>query len=326
MPSPFAAENGSMPEAAPSTCETPKENKQAKAYWILRWSRKLRSHISPRFRRLYKGEDCVWTIKIEVLVNDGLVCRTELRTVRALFDTGCRKNLMSRKMASTINVNYSALEGEPILNTLGVDKFRSLGQIERRWSCDNRRFKPKFYEAVWEVSDKDEMCDVIIGRDTIIENRLFKVMSPRSRRLYKDEDCVWTIKIEVLVNDGLVCRTELRTVRALFDTGCRKNLMSRKMASTINVNYSALEGEPILNTLGVDKFRSLGQIERRWSYNNRRFKPKFYEAVWEVSDKDEMYDVIIGRDTIIENKLFKVSAALGRNCMFRDPLHAVLQC
>ena len=136
-------------------------------------------------------------------------------------------------------------------------------------------------------------------------------MSPRFRRLRDDEKCIWTINIEFLVYDGPICRTERHAARALFDTGCPKNLMSRSMASRVNVNYPAHEGEPIINTLGKDKFRSLGQIEGRWSCIKSDFEPKFYPAVWEVSDKDEMYDVIIGRDTIIENRLFEVSVKLG---------------
>lgn len=164
-----------MSEDIPPTGMTSKENKTARVYWMLRWLRKLRSHMSPRFRRLRDNERCIWTINIEFPVNDGSIRRTELRAARALFDTGCRKNLMSRAMASKINVNYSAHEGEPIIYTLGKDEFRSLGQIERRWSCTKSGFEPKFYSAVWEVSDKDEMYDVIVGRDTIIENRLFEV-------------------------------------------------------------------------------------------------------------------------------------------------------
>ena len=64
----------------------------------------------------------------------------------------------------------------------------------------------------------------------------------------------------------------------------------------------------IINTLGMGKFRSLGRIERRWS-----FEPKFYQGVWEVSDKNETYDVIIGWDTMVELKLLMHGDTVSHN-------------
>jgi hypothetical protein len=141
------------------------------ARWLRRQLRTLRTHIPSLFRYPLLGDKFVRRIIIEVQVNGNFV----RRNARALFDTGCPINLMSRTMASTIGVVYPALMGEPILNTLGVDKFRSLGRIEGRWAPRNRHFNPKHYDAEWEISDKPEWYDVIIGCKTIIENKLIKL-------------------------------------------------------------------------------------------------------------------------------------------------------
>lgn len=142
-----------------------------RAHWLRRHYTTLRNRIRPRFQFLSPGDNCVRRIYIEVLVNDQFVCRP----VMALFDTGCPRNLVSRTMASTLGVESLAFEGRPILDTLGTDKFRTLGQVERRWACDHSGFAPKFYDGVWEVSDKLEPYDVIIGLETMIANKLFKL-------------------------------------------------------------------------------------------------------------------------------------------------------
>lgn len=150
---------------------TPKHVTTVIARWLHRRSRTLRTHIPSLFRYPLRGDKFIRSITIEVQVNGSFVCRN----ARALFDTGCPLNLMSRTMASIIGVVYPARMGEPILNTLGIDKFRSLGRIEGRWASCNQSFDPKFYDAEWEISDKPEEYDVIIGRDTIIVNKLIKL-------------------------------------------------------------------------------------------------------------------------------------------------------
>jgi len=137
---------------------------------MLRRLRTLRSRVFPKFRYPSKGEKKVLSIYVEVQV--GGECQR--RVARALFDPGCGKNLMSRGMASKLNIHYPDRFGKPILNTIGMDEFRSLGQIEGRWSCNNARFEPRFYDAVWEVSDTHVIYDIIIGNDTITENRFLK--------------------------------------------------------------------------------------------------------------------------------------------------------
>jgi hypothetical protein len=152
----------------------PMDVTKERARWLRRQLRTFRTHIPSLFRYPLHGDKFIRKIFIEVPCDDGFVCRHAM----ALFDTGCSKNLMSRTMASRIDVVYLARTGEPIMNTLGMDKFRSLGRINRRWASYSQRFDPKFYDAEWEVSDKTEDYDVIIGCDTMTENKLIKI-SPK---------------------------------------------------------------------------------------------------------------------------------------------------
>jgi hypothetical protein len=142
--------------------------------WLRRLLRTLRIHIFWQFRYPLPRDNFVRHIIIEVSDSYG----SGFRHVRALFDTGCSKNLISRNVADIVGAAaYLTRIGVPIMNTLGKDKFSSLGRINRRWASVNPRFDIKFYNAEWEVSDKAEVYDVIIGRDTMIENKFIKLCS-----------------------------------------------------------------------------------------------------------------------------------------------------
>jgi hypothetical protein len=152
----------------------PMDVRKNRAQWLRRQFRTLRTHISLQFRYPLRQDDFVRYIIIEVPDSGSFV----RRRARALFDTGCSKNLMSRTMAITVRAAaYLTRTGEPIMNTLGKDKFRSLGRVDRRWASINQHLDTKFYDAEWEVSDKPEDYDVIIGRDTMTENNLIKLCS-----------------------------------------------------------------------------------------------------------------------------------------------------
>jgi hypothetical protein len=118
-----------------------------------------------------------------------------------------------------------------------------------------------------------------------------------------DDRMCYTIDIEVLVGDGHF----LYSAIAVVDTGCPRNLMCRTLASELGNKFLASRGDDILHTLGTDNFRSLGKRIHRWRFQAGQ---KFYEGVWEISDKEEEFEVIIGRDTMIHNKLLKLSPDL----------------
>ncbi|KAF2192332.1 hypothetical protein K469DRAFT_694455 [Zopfia rhizophila CBS 207.26] len=104
----------------------------------------------------------------------------QLHFGRALFDTGMPINIISRNVAASCGHIFSNDNARPVLKLL-EGTFHSVGKVTLRWCCDtNERKNPrlffdqKFLEAEFYVSKEDVLVDVIIGRETILTERLLE--------------------------------------------------------------------------------------------------------------------------------------------------------
>jgi hypothetical protein len=99
---------------------------------------------------------------------------------------------------------------------------------------------------------------------------------------------------------------------AIFDTGCPSNLMSTEFADRAAHNLKKKYGEGSLIGLGGGTFNSIGVVEGRFHIGENKFTtmggrlvddPKMYAASFEVSDRTQRFDVIIGSKTISQYQL-----------------------
>ena len=116
-----------------------------------------------------------------------------------------------------------------------------------------------------------------------------------------------------------------RTARAKFDTGNPYNLVSRDfIEKTFNIPFIHFpEGNrELLQLPNGHKFLAIGKITGRWSVavnsrdknaggKNIRFHPKFYDSDFYVSETKELFDVVIGSETIEQYNLINFQSPLG---------------
>ena len=116
-----------------------------------------------------------------------------------------------------------------------------------------------------------------------------------------------------------------RTARAKFDTGNPYNLVSRDfIEKTFNIPFIHFpEGNrELLQLPNGHKFFAIGKITGRWSVavnsgdkkaggKNIRFHPKFYYSDFYVSETKELFDVVIGSETIEQYNLINFQSPLG---------------
>ncbi|XTI94537.1 hypothetical protein V2W45_1251969 [Cenococcum geophilum] len=132
---------------------------------------------------------------------------------------------------------------------------------------------------------------------------------------------ILTILVALMRDDKEVTRI----ARAKFDTGNPYNLVSRDfIEKTFNIPLTHFpEGNrDLLELPNGHKFSAISQITGRWSAavnprnkkagdQNIRFHPKFYESDFYVSGKKELFDVVIGSETIEQYNLVNFQSPLG---------------
>ena len=129
-----------------------------------------------------------------------------------------------------------------------------------------------------------------------------------------DDAFVRSIIVEVTIRGCTIRRAAV----ALFDTGSPETLMGRKLAETLGFIPSSPQGTPLLECLSGSHINTIGRIAGRWACSNNPSKshlvldPMHYDAVWEVSGhKNDRYDIIFGRDIIVQYGLMEVKPKLA---------------
>jgi hypothetical protein len=137
------------------------------------------SRLERKTRGSNRGRYCDDYARIICVVLEDHEGREEKRYARALFDTGCSKNLMSPRFKEKFTIDPEQGPGVA-METPGNGKFVSEYSVQARWafekvSSDYFRSDPRFMDAEFEVL-KDlktpERFDIVIGRDTINKESL----------------------------------------------------------------------------------------------------------------------------------------------------------
>lgn len=132
---------------------------------LLRFSRERKS--------MPRRENAMRTITI--VYYSSTDAKDNSRTVRAIFDTGCRRNLISRRTADALGFVVRENEKKVKIRGLGGGEITSEGTLEGRWvlecnSCTIFGYKIRdmmtFAHASFEVCSED-WFEVIIGLRTI---------------------------------------------------------------------------------------------------------------------------------------------------------------
>ncbi|KAF2186250.1 hypothetical protein K469DRAFT_148412 [Zopfia rhizophila CBS 207.26] len=121
-----------------------------------------------------------------------------------------------------------------------------------------------------------------------------------------DDDWVRTISVAFVVDGEEI----LRHGRAKFDTGNPKNLISPAFAAKFGFVFESGDGDAVLELPGNGRYISIAKVVGRWTgrqnaSRDRRFffDPRFMDAEFEVSNRTERFDVVIGYETIAKEKL-----------------------
>jgi hypothetical protein len=137
------------------------------------WGRSIRS-------RGAENQNDEWVLTVSVIFQDANG-QEILRHARAKVDTGNPKNLISPAFTAQFGFAFDAANERVILELPGGGLYVSTAKLAGRWSCKVNssrnspfKFDPKFMDAEFEVSNTDERFDVVIGSDTISEERLLE--------------------------------------------------------------------------------------------------------------------------------------------------------
>ena len=171
--------------------------------------------------------------------------------------------------------------------------------------------------------DTATSCSQLVNRFKSVAGHLKDAFRSRERRreqvsLPPDNDFLREGRIAVTTGNG---EERLHAGMILFDTGCDLNLMSLQFATALGFDSDKLGtvAAPILEGLGGSLFTSVGHITCRWTLASHAFKkssrlyvdPKWYKSKFEVSTRNERFDLIIGRNTIVDFGLLSIKPALG---------------
>jgi hypothetical protein len=125
-----------------------------------------------------------------------------------------------------------------------------------------------------------------------------------------------TIQIAITRPDG---GEELVHARAILDTQCPYNLMSRDIANLAKLKFDQERKTPELRGLGGGEFISAGTAHGRFRFvglhhtlqgDPLKYEPKFYATDFKVSEHVEHFDVLIGVKTIRQYDLVKLDSDL----------------
>lgn len=142
--------------------------------------------------------------------------------------------------------------------------------------------------------------------------------TPHNSILEDEEDeFIKTTEITILLRDG---SEKLIHARAIFDTACPYNLMSSSIANLVGLEFDEEKKTPELTGLGGGQFVATGEAHARFRIMPRhrtiqgdplKYHPRFYKARFMVSERIEDFDILIGKATIREYGLVKLTDGLG---------------